>query len=124
MILTDVASISHQNERVVDFDESLHQIALDVIEGVESAFVIYYYKITFRLTPLGISDTIVMFKLHFGTAIGHGSQCREDLLKATTYSIQSLETYLLKQDHEFQVSYGHHMAADFSLNTEEEITVE
>lgn len=92
--------MSYQKERVVDFDESLHQIALDVIEGGRLSSGYTYYKNTFQLTALGDTETMVLLKVHFETAEGHESRAPEEMLKPTAFFIQSLETYLLKQGQE------------------------
>ncbi|KAK6132631.1 hypothetical protein DH2020_033620 [Rehmannia glutinosa] len=93
----DVPNMSYQKEKIVEFDESLHQIALQVIEGGRLNLGFTFYKACFQLTALGDSETLVDLKVDFAIECQETRAPPGETVKSGVAFIQALENFLLKQ---------------------------
>ncbi|CAK9160207.1 unnamed protein product [Ilex paraguariensis] len=89
-------SISYQKEKIVELDESLHQIGLKVIEGGHLNLGFASYKTTFQLTAIGESETLVGFKVVYETETEE-THIPGETSKSALAFINCLENYLLNQ---------------------------
>lgn len=96
-ILLGVPNMSYQKEEIVEFDESLHRIGLQVIEGGRLGLGFTYYKNSFQLTATGDSETLVDATVDFETELEETNVPPGDSVKSGIAFIQELETFLLKQ---------------------------
>lgn len=87
----------YQKEKVVEFDESMHQIGLQVIEGGRLNLGFTFYKASFRLTAMGDSETLVDLKVDFETECQETNVPPGETIKSGVAFIQALETFLIKQ---------------------------
>ncbi|KAI3466149.1 hypothetical protein Pfo_022812 [Paulownia fortunei] len=93
----DVPNMSYQKEKIVEFDESLHQIGLQVMEGGRLNLGFTFYKASFQLTAMGDSETLVDLKVDFETECQETHAPAGETIKSGVAFIQALETFLLKQ---------------------------
>ncbi|CAJ1978598.1 unnamed protein product [Sphenostylis stenocarpa] len=92
--LSDV-SPSYQREKITEFDESSHEIGLQVIEGGYLAQGLSYYKTTFQLSAIGEDKTLVNIKISYD----HESDIEEkvkptETSQSTLFYLRRLEIYL------------------------------
>lgn len=92
-----VPNMSYQKEEVVEFDETLHRIGLQVIEGGRLGVGFTFYKNTFQLTAVGDSETLVDLTVNYATECQETELPPGELLKSTVHFVQTLEAFLLKQ---------------------------
>ncbi|CAI9283605.1 unnamed protein product [Lactuca saligna] len=62
-----VPKVSFQRERIVEFDESLHQIALEILEGGHLDHGFSSYTTGFKLTAVGEGETLIDVKNTWST---------------------------------------------------------
>ncbi|KAG8364981.1 hypothetical protein BUALT_Bualt18G0055100 [Buddleja alternifolia] len=90
-----VPNMSYQKEKIVEFDESQHRIALQVIEGGRLDVGFTFHKATFQLTATGDSETMVDLKVDFETE-SQETNATGGMIKSVVAFTQALETFLLK----------------------------
>jgi hypothetical protein len=89
--------MTYQKEKIVELDESLHQITLQVIEGGHLSLGFSSYKTTFILTATGEQETMVH------VIVSYESETQETITpskttESTLYFLKCLETYLLNNN--------------------------
>ncbi|CAK7327561.1 unnamed protein product [Dovyalis caffra] len=89
-----IKTMTYQKERVTEYDESVHRIGLEVIEGGYLDHGFSHYKTTFQLTSTGEQDTLI------DITISYESKVEEDTMPSKTTSstlvfIKYLENYLM-----------------------------
>ncbi|XP_059664532.1 phytohormone-binding protein-like [Cornus florida] len=94
---SDVPNMMYQKEKIVEFDESLHIIAQQVIEGGHLNFGFTSYKTIFQLTASGESETTVDFMVVYETEAEEETHMPLQTTKSTLTFIKCLENYLLNQ---------------------------
>lgn len=87
--------MTYQKEKISELDESLHRIALEVIEGGHLNLGFSYYNTIFQLTATGEVETLI------DVTVAYESETEDDALPSKTTSstlafIKNLENYLLK----------------------------
>lgn len=90
-----------QKEEVVEFDENLHLIGLQVIEGGRLGVGFTYYKNTFQLTKIGESETLVDSTVDYETGSEETSVAPGELVKSAIAFARDVEAYLLKKGQSF-----------------------
>lgn len=93
-LLSDVPKVSFQREKIVEFDESLHQIALEILEGGHLDHGFSSYTTGFKLTAVGEGETLIDVKVLYETKPEY-THIPGDTIKATFFYIKNLENYLL-----------------------------
>ncbi|KAK1407081.1 hypothetical protein QVD17_38692 [Tagetes erecta] len=91
----DVPKVSYQLERIVEYDESVYQIALEILEGGHIDHGFSSYTTAFKLTQVSEAKTLIDIKVLYETKPEH-NHTPGDTIKATFRYINSLEQYLLK----------------------------
>lgn len=91
----DVPKVTFQREKIVEFDESVHYIALEILEGGHLDHGFLKYTTAFKLTEVGEAETLIDMKVLYETKPEH-NHVPGDTLKATFLYLRSLENYLLK----------------------------
>lgn len=86
--------MTYQKERVTEFDEFVHRIGLEVIEGGHLNHGFSHYKTTFQLTSTGEQETLI------DVTISYESQVEEDTIPSNSASstlvfIKHMENYLM-----------------------------
>lgn len=89
--------MSHQKEEVAVFDETLHRIGLQVIEGGRLDVGFTFYINTFQFTAVGDSETLVDLTVNYVTECQETEVPPGELLKSTVHFVRTLEAFLLKQ---------------------------
>ncbi|KAK3020630.1 hypothetical protein RJ639_047851 [Escallonia herrerae] len=89
--------VKYQKEKIVDFDESLHQFGLEVIEGRHLTIGFSYYKIFYQLTATTESETLIDIKVIYETEADETLTQVETRKLALAY-IKLLEDHLLSQN--------------------------
>ncbi|KAI5571637.1 hypothetical protein POPTR_011G127800v4 [Populus trichocarpa] len=89
-----IKTVTYQKERVSEFDESVHRIGLEVIEGGHLDHGFSHHKATFQLTSTGEQETLI------DVTISYESATEEDIMPPNTPSstllfIKNLENYLV-----------------------------
>lgn len=92
-----VPNMSHQKEEVAVFDETLHRIGLQVIEGGRLDVGFTFYINTFQFTAVGDSETLVDLTVNYVTECQETEVPPGELLKSTVHFVRTLEAFLLKQ---------------------------
>ncbi|KAF5461019.1 hypothetical protein F2P56_020848 [Juglans regia] len=97
---SDASPMTYQREKIVELEESLHQIALEVIEGGHLNHGFSSYKTTFMLTAIGEQETLVDIKVsyQFDQKDDRITKMPLKTTDSTLYFIKCLETYLLNAD--------------------------
>ncbi|KAF2285953.1 hypothetical protein GH714_009156 [Hevea brasiliensis] len=89
----DIKTMTYQKEKVSEFDESLHRIALEVIEGGHLNLGFSYYNTIFQLTATEEGETLIE------VTVAYDSEIDDDTLPLKTTStlafIKNLENYLV-----------------------------
>ncbi|KAK3003478.1 hypothetical protein RJ639_018234 [Escallonia herrerae] len=88
--------MTYQKEKIVDFDESLHQFGLQVIEGGHLTIGFSSYKTFFQLTATAETETLIGVKVIYETEAGETLAHVKTTKSALAY-IKLLEDYLLRQ---------------------------
>ncbi|GFZ04837.1 hypothetical protein Acr_17g0004090 [Actinidia rufa] len=95
---SDVSNIRYQKEKLVDLDESLHQIGMQVVEGGHLNVGFSSYKTIFQLTANGDSETLINAKVVYEVEEDHENTIMpEKTLMSSVAFIEHLENYLLNQ---------------------------
>ncbi|XP_057460678.1 phytohormone-binding protein CSBP-like [Actinidia eriantha] len=93
---SDVSNIRYQKEKLVDLDESLHQIGLQVVEGGHLNLGFSSYKTTFQLIANGDSETLINAKVVYEVEADQKTTIiPEKTLMSSVAFIEHLENYLL-----------------------------
>ncbi|KAK1407078.1 hypothetical protein QVD17_38689 [Tagetes erecta] len=91
----DVAKVRHQIERIVEYDESVYQMALEILEGGHLDHGFISYTIAFKLTQVTHAETLINIKVLYETKPEH-KLIPGETMKSTFHFINCLEKYLLK----------------------------
>ncbi|KAK6934311.1 Bet v I/Major latex protein [Dillenia turbinata] len=91
---TDASTVRFQKEKIVDFDETLHQIGLEVIEGGPLNHGFTLYKTVFRLTKTGEQETLIDVKVVYETEIAEPHMPSGTVKKVLVF-VGCLESFLL-----------------------------
>ncbi|XP_015583566.1 phytohormone-binding protein [Ricinus communis] len=89
----DIKTMTYQKEKISELDDSLHRIALQVIEGGHLNLGFSYYNTIFQLTAIGEGETLI------DVTVAYESEIEDDTMPSKTKSstlayISSLENYL------------------------------
>ncbi|KAJ0750903.1 putative Bet v I/Major latex protein [Helianthus annuus] len=90
-----VLNVSHQLEKIVEYDESTYQIALEILEGGHLDHGFTAYTTAFKLTHVSEAETLIDIKVLYETKPEH-NHIPGETIKATFRYINSLEKHLLK----------------------------
>ncbi|KAK9269542.1 hypothetical protein L1049_001318 [Liquidambar formosana] len=90
---SDVSTVRCQKEKIVELDESLHQIGLQVIEGGHLRLGFSWYKTSFKLTSVGEHETLVDLKVAYETETEETPMPAQTTKSALAF-IKCLENYL------------------------------
>ncbi|XP_076904465.1 phytohormone-binding protein-like [Bidens hawaiensis] len=90
-----VPKVSYQLEKIVEYDESAYQIALEILEGGHLDHGFLAYTTAFKLTKVSETETLIDIKVLYETKPEH-NHIPGETIKATFHYINSLEKYLLK----------------------------
>ncbi|CDP13117.1 unnamed protein product [Coffea canephora] len=93
---SEKSSLGYQKEKVTVFNESLHQIGMQVIEGGHLNHGFTSYTTVIQFNAVGESETGVDVKVLYETEAEETSM-PEETAKAILAFIKRLEDYLLKQ---------------------------
>ncbi|WOG92013.1 hypothetical protein DCAR_0311269 [Daucus carota subsp. sativus] len=93
---SDVKKLSDQKEKIVELDESLHLIALQVIEGGHLNHGFTSYKTSFQLSAITDSETLV------DVIVVYETEAEATLMPSQTTNsalafLKCVETYVLNQ---------------------------
>ncbi|KAK9080631.1 hypothetical protein SSX86_000389 [Deinandra increscens subsp. villosa] len=91
----DVPKVTHQLEKIVEYDESVYEIALEILEGGHLDHGFLAYTTAFKLTQISETETLIDIKVLYETKPEH-NHTPGDTIKATFHYINSLEKYMLK----------------------------
>ncbi|KAL8215781.1 hypothetical protein R6Q57_022618 [Mikania cordata] len=91
----DVPKVSYQLEKIVEYEESTYQIALEILEGGHLDHGFSSYTTAFKLTQKSETKTLIDIKILYETKQEH-KHVPGETVKATFHYINSLEKYLLK----------------------------
>ncbi|KAJ9567877.1 hypothetical protein OSB04_003843 [Centaurea solstitialis] len=84
---------THQKERIVEFDESRYQIALEILEGGHLDHGFSSYTTGFKLTAVGEAETLIDINVLYETKPEH-IHVPGDTIKGTFLYIKCLENHL------------------------------
>ncbi|MFS7940563.1 putative START-like domain superfamily protein [Helianthus anomalus] len=90
-----VPKVNYQLEKIVEYDESVYQIALEILEGGHLDHGFKAYTTAFKLTQVSEAETLTDIKVLYETQPGH-NHIPGETIKATFLYINCLENYLLK----------------------------
>ncbi|KAJ0790346.1 putative Bet v I/Major latex protein [Helianthus annuus] len=90
-----VLNVSHQLEKIVEYDESTYQIALEILEGGHLDHGFTAYTTAFKLTQVSEAETLIDIKVLYETKPEH-NHIPGETIKATFRYINNLEKHLLK----------------------------
>ena len=95
--MSDATPISHQKEKIEEFDEISHEIGLQVIEGGYLNKGLSYYKTSFQLSDIGEAQTLVKVKISYEYESGReeDSSMPMKTAESTLFFLRCLEKYLL-----------------------------
>ncbi|XP_024977190.1 phytohormone-binding protein-like [Cynara cardunculus var. scolymus] len=88
-----VPKSKYQKEKIVEFDESRHQIALEILEGGHLDHGFSSYTTGFMLTAVGEADTLIDIKVLYETK-PERIHVPGETIKATFHYIKCLENHL------------------------------
>ncbi|KAI3664872.1 hypothetical protein L6452_43481 [Arctium lappa] len=88
-----VSKLSFPKEKIVELDESLHHIALEVLEGGHLDNEFSSYTIGFKLTAVGEAETLIDMKVLYETKPGH-THIPGETMKTPIHYIKCLENVL------------------------------
>ncbi|KAI3673744.1 hypothetical protein L6452_39872 [Arctium lappa] len=88
-----VPKSSYQKEKIVEFDESRHQIALEILEGGHLDHGFSSYTTGFKLTAVGETETLIDINVLYETKPEH-IHVPGDTIKATFHYLKCLENHL------------------------------
>lgn len=95
-MLLEKSSLGYQKEKVSIFNESLHQIGLQVVEGGHLNQGFSSYTTVFQLNAVGESETLVDIKVLYETE-AEETHMPMETTKAALGFIKRLEDFLLKR---------------------------
>ncbi len=88
--------MAYQKEKIVELDESLHQITLEVMEGGYLSLGFASYKTTFILTSTGEQESLVDVRVSYHhSQIDQESAMPSNTVDSTLHFIKRLEAYFL-----------------------------
>nr|XP_043608458.1 phytohormone-binding protein CSBP-like [Erigeron canadensis] len=90
-----VPKVSYQREKIVEYNESQYEIALEILEGGHLDHGFTAYTTAFKLTELGEAETLIDMKVLYETKPEY-NHIPGETLKATFRYLKSVENYLLK----------------------------
>ncbi|KAI3686266.1 hypothetical protein L1987_79940 [Smallanthus sonchifolius] len=93
----DIPKVRYQLEKIVEYDESVYQIALEILEGGHLDHGFSSYTTVFKLTQVSELETLINIKVLYETKPEH-NHIPGDTIKATFRYINSLEKYLLNNE--------------------------
>ncbi|GMN66164.1 hypothetical protein TIFTF001_035232 [Ficus carica] len=93
---SDVTTMTYQKEKIVELDESLHQMGLQVIEGGHLDLGFSSYTTTFQLTTADYEEqkTLINFKVSYESEIEESAMPSKTTASILAF-ISRLESYLL-----------------------------
>lgn len=95
-VVLDVKELADQKEKIVEHDESLHLIALQVMEGGRLNYGFTSYKTSFQLTAITDSETLVDMKVVYETEAEETLMPQETTNSAFAF-LKCVETYVLHE---------------------------
>lgn len=95
-MILDVNKIADQKEKIVELDESLHLIALQVMEGGHLKHGFTSYKTSFQLTEITDLETLVDMKVMYETEAEETLMPQETTNSALAF-LKCVETYVLNE---------------------------
>lgn len=95
MCVLDVPKVSFQREKIVVYDESVHEIALEILEGGHLYHGFTSYTTAFKLTEVSEAETLIDIKVLYETKPEY-THIPGETIKATFRYINSLENHLRK----------------------------
>ena len=94
-LLLDVSVAAYQKEEIVELEESLHRIALQVLEGGHLNKGFSFYKTTFQLNAIAKQETLVDVTISSETETDQESTMPSKKIEATLEFLKCLETYIM-----------------------------
>ncbi|KAK7855037.1 phytohormone-binding protein [Quercus suber] len=91
----DVSVAVCQKEEIVELEESLHRIALQVLEGGHLNKGFSFYKTTFQLNAIAKQETLVDVTVSSETETDQESTMPSKTIEATLEFLKCLETYIM-----------------------------
>ncbi|KAI3686268.1 hypothetical protein L1987_79942 [Smallanthus sonchifolius] len=91
----DLPKVRHQLEKIVEYDDSVYQIGLELLEGGYLDHGFTSYTTAFKLTQVSEAETLIDVKVLYETKPGH-NHIPEETIKAALHYLNSLEKYMLK----------------------------
>lgn len=95
-MVLDVKKLAEQKEKIVAHDESLHLIALQVLEGGHLNHGFTSYKTSFQLTAITDLETLVDMKVVYETEAEETVMPQETTKSALAF-LKCVETYVLNE---------------------------
>ncbi|KAM3744523.1 hypothetical protein ACB098_06G058700 [Castanea mollissima] len=95
LLLFKFFSGAYQKEEIVELDESLHRIALKVLEGRHLNKGFAFYKTTFQLTAIAEQETLVDVTVSSEAETYQESTMPLKTIEATLEFLKCLETYIM-----------------------------
>nr|XP_023920555.1 phytohormone-binding protein-like [Quercus suber] len=92
---SDVSVAVCQKEEIVELEESLHRIALQVLEGGHLNKGFSFYKTTFQLNAIAKQETLVDVTVSSETETDQESTMPSKTIEATLEFLKCLETYIM-----------------------------
>ncbi|KAK4576581.1 hypothetical protein RGQ29_027214 [Quercus rubra] len=92
---TCVSVAAYQKEEIVELEESLHRIALQVLEGGHLNKGFSFYKTTFQLNAIAKQETLVDVTISSETETDQESTMPSKKIEATLEFLKCLETYIM-----------------------------
>ena len=94
--MTGVKTMTYQKEKISELNESIHRIALEVVEGGHLNLGFSHYKTIFQLTATRDQDTLI------DVTVAYEIDAEDDSLPSKTVSsmlayIKQLENFLLNE---------------------------
>lgn len=87
--------MSSQKEKIVEYDESLHMITLEILEGGSLDLGFSAFTTVFKLTEVSEAETLVDIKILYETKPEYTYTPGQNIKEATHF-INSIVNHLLK----------------------------
>ncbi|KAF9612108.1 hypothetical protein IFM89_038176 [Coptis chinensis] len=94
---SDVKNVTYQKEKIVEFDEAHHKIAIQVLGGGHLDLGFSSYKTAFHFTEIGDTETQVDISVLYDTKLEKATMALETTRSALAV-IECFEKYLLHND--------------------------
>ncbi|KAF8370158.1 hypothetical protein HHK36_031789 [Tetracentron sinense] len=94
---SDISHMTYQKEKIAEFDESKHLIALQVIEGGHLDLGFASYQTCLQLTEIGEKETLIDITVAYDIET-EDTSLPSKTTNSTLFLIKCLENYLLKND--------------------------